>query len=628
MPGAFGGLATGVSTSFTSSTPYFNMSNGMAMAAEPIQSLTENKKKDGLSAGAPLSPTANGYLPSDLLGDDEMPVFGHGKIGSGSITEMTRRGFGMLPPLIIDSQVEDPSSPHSSASRSRPPSLFSSPRTSLNNIPSHFNNADSYIDSDRRSLNSNHPSLGAIDETTDANPAGSRKLTSLLFPFGSRQRDKIVADDGLAFGSLKSGQSQSFPRNLHSMSGEQDPIGTRARSGSHNATGGWRGQFGNLLSRNVPNLGDRIEGNAPAAARIPASRRNRYDPFRSDSDPLEPSAFFTNGLGSPRPASVSSRGDGLPRPSTDSQTRFGWPYEGPSNKNPFYGSDWQINQDPWSSKNPSRRESLHHASASSSSLSRSSLGQTTADPDGPDMASPPAPIGTKPKSFSQRAKLNPNAPAFSLNPFNRNDSKKAERAETAEKKKKEKKESKSAKEKEKEAKKEKDKEREHIAFPSIPDDSPPSTRRSRDARSINTEISQSESHDSLERSVSGTPSESVTPSGTTAGKETLIQKLTRKGSSSKFNIGWKDKGGLFGKKSAELDGTTATAMVEEGGEGSGDSVFGRSIDSATSSPNIGITDGKGRKGWGMLGRKRRGDKAASEASEKASETETGDDEDD
>ncbi|KAL9113178.1 MAG: hypothetical protein Q9187_007662 [Circinaria calcarea] len=128
-----------------------------------------------------------------------------------------------------------------------------------------------------------------------------------------------------------------------------------------------------------------------------------------------------------------------------------------------------------------------------------------------------------------------------------------------------------------------------------------------------------ESHDSLEQSTSGTASDSM---GSSAPKETLMQRITRKGSSSKFNVPWsKDRASLFSKR----NGDQATGgEVEE--DASSDHQPGKSVDGTLNTPQ----HEKGNRGsisWSTIMRKsKKGDKAASESSEKTEETETGEDE--
>ena len=86
-------------------------------------------------------------------------------------------------------------------------------------------------------------------------------------------------------------------------------------------------------------------------------------------------------------------------------------------------------------------------------------------------------------------------------------------------------------------------------------ESPPNSRRSRDAQSINTTTSAGDSYDSADRSISGTQSDAMNQSGLREPKESLMQKITRKGSSGKFNVLWskeKTGGGLFSKRVGDI----------------------------------------------------------------------------
>jgi hypothetical protein len=132
------------------------------------------------------------------------------------------------------------------------------------------------------------------------------------------------------------------------------------------------------------------------------------------------------------------------------------------------------------------------------------------------------------------------------------------------------------------------------------------SRRSKDSRSIRT--SAAESRESLERVSSATPSEIANP------KESFIQKITRKGSSGKFNMPWKDRAGLFSKKG---DAASQGDIDEDGGT---EIHLGKSYDSTVSStPSADKPSSKGSLSFSFM-RKSRRDKAASECSEKASET--------
>jgi hypothetical protein len=140
---------------------------------------------------------------------------------------------------------------------------------------------------------------------------------------------------------------------------------------------------------------------------------------------------------------------------------------------------------------------------------------------------------------------------------------------------------------------------------SNPGESPPSeSRRSRDARSIAT--SATESHESLECLPSGSYTDSASV------KETFIQKITRKSSSSKFNLSWKDRAGLFSKKNDSSQGD-----ADE--DNSSDAQLGKNTENTTYT--MSSVDKSNKTGLSFFTRKsKRMEKTASESSEKASET--------
>jgi hypothetical protein len=96
------------------------------------------------------------------------------------------------------------------------------------------------------------------------------------------------------------------------------------------------------------------------------------------------------------------------------------------------------------------------------------------------------------------------------------------------------------------------------------------------------------------------------------GKESSLQKLLRKGSSSKFSIssfrgkesslfGGKKGGSTNSDRNASGDRSSIFGDVEEGGE---DNILGRSVDSVTSSPQIGSMgtpkEGRMSVNWGRF----------------------------
>jgi hypothetical protein len=372
-------------------------------------------------------------------------------------------------------------------------------------------------------------------------------------------------DDGPALGSLKLGQSHSFPRQTE----EPDSLGVRNRRTSFST--GWSG----LPFLNRSGAGGEVsEGNGPAPARNVPRRRRGFNMFGSNVD-NPTSVYSERDPSSPRPASIAS--SEFPRPSTDSAP-FGWPATdaGVGTRNSPLATNWSLNvtQHPWS-RNPSRRTSMQHGSTSALST-----GIATEEDEFLPQSSPPpvGVIGTRPQSSkSGTPKLNPNAPTFKAM-FSR--SSKTDKSEKVKGK-----------------AKPKDNSEPPSEQPVTDDASPTESRKSRDTRSIHTQAdSITESHESLDRTVSNTTSEmmTTTPSGKD-GKETSLQKLLRKGSSSKFSISsfrGKDSS-LFGSKkggsgnsdrNASGDRSSSFGDMEEGGE---DNPLGRSVDSVTSSPQIG-----------------------------------------
>jgi hypothetical protein len=240
---------------------------------------------------------------------------------------------------------------------------------------------------------------------------------------------------------------------------------------------------------------------------------------------------------------------------------------------------------------------------------------------------PQAPIGTRPQSSASLIpptppkQLNPNAPNFK-SIFNRekteeDKAKKAAKAAEKEAKKaernQEKKDKASRKQKERIASAETD------ANDSGKDTSTLDTRRSRDAPSISTaDVSDSSPRESLERSHSLTPSETLGHANGN-GKETLMQKLSRKSSTSQFLTFGKGKTSLFLKKPNE------PATPDETEE-SPDGMFGRTgVASNSGSPSIGTPKDKSSAlSWSAIKKMGKREKTPSLHESITSEATTGD----
>jgi len=417
---------------------------------------------------------------------------------------------------------------------------------------------------------------------------------SMSSMFGlNRQRGKTLADQPPLLGSLKPGQSQSFPRNMD----EFDPATQPRRRLSYG--GNWAFP-GTLLKSNGGSDEKDQENSRLSATRRPflfpgfgksATATASYDPFAARSGSFDPG--LRGDTSSPRPSSTYSF-DKMPRPSMESQFRA-WANEKPPIRNSPLAPDWGSLHS--FSRSHSRRPSVVYGSTSNLSLPHADEEVV----EGRKISRPlQAPIGTRPASSQQNAtpKLNPAAPSFTM--FF---SKKSEKI------------------------KDKEKSRAKDSKERVGDwetNSPPESRKSRDTSSIAATISTIES-EPLDRTMSATSAQISVES--TPVKPTFISKLTRKASSNKFGS-WKDKGGgLFSRK----DATTPNGENEE--EQGSSEHLGKSLESIATTPG---TDDKkstrsGLSNWNFMRKSKRGPKedlTASEISESSERTsEVGDDRD-
>lgn len=608
----FNSGVTSTSPTYSSVTPYFNPVNGMALPPPSghVSSFSQ-AEIESLTGGAPMSPTAGALLPSGLFGDDAGLTDAEDEDDPGPpqpTLDPSPNLPNVLPglgaPGTLD-QVQSPGSPVSVASRS--PSAFASPRDSAGQL-GYYPTSDNPVDSDRRSIRSTSSSF--------KNPPVTR-FGSL---FGlNRQRGKTF-DQGPPLGSLKPSQSQSLPRQ---DPGGLDPIGSQRRRGSHSG-GAWYNAF--MPTKTHP-------AESSSSPKHVATRKRAFNMFGTKGDPWLPSALGFDRPSSPRQGSAKS-GDTnvLPRPSTESQTRFGWSVDGFNARSSPLGVDWSINNtnsSSWS-RLPSRRPSMQHGS-SASLLNEDLLHGDI--PDFPSTTRSPtqAPIGTRPQSsasFIPPAAPIPPTPPKQLNPAAPNfksiflrekktDEDRAEKAKKAQEKAEkaaEKEAKKAEKREEKKVKAEKasrkDKEKslasEIAAHESGKEaSSPMDPRRSRDNRSISTvDVSDASPRESLERSLSQTTSESQPPAS--FGKESFMQKLSRKSSSSQFLQFGKGKGSRFSKKSNEV--MTPDETDEDAG-----GLAVRNTDSPGHSPSIGTPkDRSSALSWNSIKRMgKRGDKTPS-----------------
>jgi hypothetical protein len=494
--------------------------------AEP-QTLAELR-----AASGPLSPSAQTLLPSNIF--DE-----------GEESDAHEDGHQFLPEALAASE-EDPQSP---ASSNRSFNVFSSPHGSSHNLP-YRQYSDNNADRNRP------PNTGS---------GTTHRLTNLLSSFqrhkGPRQSD--VGDDGPPIGSLKSGQSQSFPRAT-----EENEVLEGRRRLNFPWSRGSTGQDSSSFS---------FSG-------------RRLNPLKGASG-----GIYTNrdAEGS-RPASIASTD--MPRPSTDSGSIWGAPGDGVMGKN----RPWPAGDGRWPSRSGSRRPSLHGTTSVMTTTLASAEDEIL---DVNDLLNPQSlpsqvgVIGSRPPgpSGAMNPGLNPNAPTFMGNLFRKDRDKDAGERDRL------------FRSKDKDRHRDKGRGKEattpSIELPPSLDDSPAESRISRDAYSVHTQTSVSESHDSLtlDSAQSNAPSDMNSNAGSISkDQDNVVRKLFRKGSSSKFSLSSRlGKDSMLFKKgpgsTANSDKNTSADQRSSIGDADDlgeDAQFGHSYDSMASSTYMGPVKSK------------------------------------
>ncbi|KAL1795356.1 hypothetical protein ACET3X_007172 [Alternaria dauci] len=612
----FNSIPTTVSPSFATATPYFNPVNGMALPPRTYSTSFSQADFESLTGGAPMSPTAGALLPAGLFGDDlgltedEDDDPGPPQAPSLDPSPNMRHVLpGLGAPGTMNPTMQSGSSPASPQSGS--PSALASPRDSAGELPFYPNPSknDDNADNDRRSIHSTSSSFHI-----NTNPQASR--FGGLFGL-NRARGKTFSDDGPALGSLKPSQSQSLPRQDHGLDGLGN---AHRRRGSHSEGGAWYDTFIRTKTQPVESL---------SSPKHVSTRKRPFNMFSSVKGGGE-DPWLRNILGmqhhhqQQRPSSPGRQGStnsgggegmALPRPSTESQTRFGWNVDafGAARSSPL-GVDWSVgntNTTSWS-RLGSRRPSMQHTSSATLINNGEDGGAGGGDGgihddvlDFPSNTRSPtqAPIGTRPQSSSAAAaghmsfgqqgtgalppipptppkQLNPAAASFTMFQLGKKttdeekerkarekEAKKAEKAEKKEKEKMEKMEKKGQKDK-------------HAATASETGDATATSpsigynpRMSRDTPSLlsstadASEAATNSPRESLERRVSHTAGSDITASSSITGKESFMQKLTRKGSTNQFlSFGKKTTGGRGGNTAGEGYAVPETPDEVEGAE--------------------------------------------------------------
>ncbi|ROW14245.1 hypothetical protein VPNG_04234 [Cytospora leucostoma] len=393
-------------------------------------------------------------------------------------------------------------------------------------------------------------------------------------------------DEPPQLGSLKNGQSQSFPRQ-----DELDGVSSKRRISLSN----W-----NVFNRNSVGPDTMDTYAAPGATRG-FSARNLL-PFGSRA--LTGVFDRDQGQGNSRPASIAS--SEIPRPSTDSGSHL-WPPH--TEQQGFTRSRlvWSAENNAWS-RGPSRRPSMGGSPSALQTTLASADDEILDEEDLMDPQVSPSQvgvIGSRPMK-KDLPKLNPAAPSFMANIFS----------------------------KEKGRGRDRDRGKDVGAPASSGNDSVADRSEPRLSLSIRSRASVSESHESLslENSFSNTtsePSYSLKELSASASPDNVVRKILRQ--SSKFSLSSR----LGGSKKATGSGSTAGSEREHrpsfGGSDvaeniGGEDLLGKSFDSVNSSPSIG--PGKNKDGrmsgtaarWFSMGKKR--EKASLELErEKSAETE-------
>jgi hypothetical protein len=475
-----------------------------------LPSHRSHDEADMKATSGPLSPTAHNLLPSDIFDDTEM-------------SDSRLRESPFLPESVTAGEDD----PRSSSSPTRSFSALSSPQGSSHNLP--FPN---YSDSpDVRSLR--------LNSSPTAPPATGHRFGGLLSTFHRNRAPKISDDFGPPIGTLKAGQSQSFPRGTD----DAEAIGSRRRLSLS-----W-------MNRNSAHLDGSIASQAAQSRSFYTKRfafGNSANGILADRDPQS------------RPASIAS--SDLPRPSTDSGSIWGAPGDGASLAKHRL---WSPGDARWPSRNPSRHPS-HHGSPSALTTTLASADDEILDED--DLLDPQTSpsqvgvIGSRPPGASRplAPRLNPAAPTFMGHIFRKDKDGGMERERHR------------AKDKDRSKEKAKDaraKSKENgngtpsIEFLPPGDESPSDSRMSRDTYSVHTQTSVSESHESLplDSTLSNTPSDfNGTSASSMKDPENVVRKLFRKGSSGKFSLSsrlGKDSG-LFKKGPGSTANSDKNAPTE------------------------------------------------------------------
>ena len=375
VPGMAAGIGIG-------QAPFLNISSGMTITGTSEDIATSENEKVRSADGALVSPgVETELLPAGLFSVDEgvkNPAHVQPLPGLGSLP-----GPGTAPSAVHTNgatsheyAAHGPASPGSASSRS--PSVFASPHISQQNL--YIGARESGIDGDGRSIRSTRSHRAASGST------GSR----FSGMFGIKQRSKTVTDELLG---APLGKASSMPRQYPGETITGLATANRKRNSS--------------LSSNAWNSRADAYG---------TSARKGFALFSKVPGEGWPASFTNFGRKPATPRPTSTHSNELPRPSSDSSRwgveAFGDANSGARSSPLAFGPGWTASAPRLhSSRHSSRQTSVHYRPRSPP---EDIVEDDNSDPEHePEHAARMPPVGTsRPKTGDGAAKLNPNAKDF------------------------------------------------------------------------------------------------------------------------------------------------------------------------------------------------------------------------
>lgn len=540
------------------SGPYIDMRNESANEPESeLISHTTDEDYHSLNAGAPLSPTASLLLPSNIFADDDPP---------SNLSELVNSSEPAPTVLLRNHESQ------TTCSTSYSPSLSTSPLISSQQLPTYGSAACGNVENDL-SFPSPRLSRSVIGSAKPPRNLNSKGFRNLFLP---KLKLKDAGPDGSISGSIGLKHSTTLPQFL-----DEEVTASDNKNRRNSFTSSWTG----FLHKNST-VKELSTGNDSFLTHTHKSNKQRPNLGLTGSC-IDDSELHDAHSSSPYARSVVSFD--LPRPSTDSAP-FGW---GPAqdnitNRNSPLSTDWSHyssnhnstkSQTSWPS-NFSKRTSSKNG-FNSAFLSRLANEDDDFLPPSEVMTnqfSQPSAIGTigtqllSSNHTSITPKLNPEAPAFQKFSINDYQEPKMENYRNDET------------------------DPLHSSAIKNTKTSHQSKSKSQSPSPISHDSTISrknilENHEVLDHETNGTPLESISSLNGKGKDESSLQRLLRKGSSSKFSISSfrsKDTSIFSGKRSSTTYSDRNPSFEREGSihRASGD-FKSRSLDSRRSSHSSG-----------------------------------------